>query len=513
MFNYPRCFICGMLAEIVVMATSFGVRAEEPNGLAVAAALEQAFVQAIAQAEPSVVSIARIRRPARLAPTKERGIGPDDPDDPESPDFVPNDFGAGIIIPPSDNPHERNSRKAYILTNYHVVRGGTVEGQEKPAETSIHVRLANRSRGYDAKIYAADPRSDLAVLTIDEPNAQPIKLGDASKLKKGQLVLALGNPYAIARDGSASVSWGMVSNISRRPELPETNARESRNDPPKGETIHHLGNLLQVDTRLNLGTSGGALINLRGELVGITTSLAALVGYENSVGYAVPVDEAMLRIIKTLSEGKEVEYGFLGVSLTPRAESSLHMRKRPGAQVMGVIANSPAELGGIKPFDLISEVNGKKIFSRVDLTREIGKLPPEEKAKLTVYRNSDDEPQTVTVELGKWPVRDDEGIIAARRRFDPWRGLVVDYSSGRQKHFQQGGLPDERSRSPMAVLVTDVISPSPAMAANLEQGDLITHVNGKSVTTPRQFYETVKGLSGNVTLQVQGKRQVTISAP
>src|SRR5207302_1902592 len=128
-------------------------------------------------------------------------------------------------------------------------------------------------RGYYARIIAADPRSDLAILSIDyaalglkssDLHAIPLRALSAP-LRKGQLVVALGNPYAIARDGSASASWGMISNIARRP----APVRQRETGVPRSETIHQFGTLLQVDTRMELGTSGGALVNLRGELVGV----------------------------------------------------------------------------------------------------------------------------------------------------------------------------------------------------------------------------------------------------
>ena len=127
------------------------------------------------------------------------------------------------------------------------------------------------------------------------------------------MVLSLGNPYAIARDGSASVSWGMIGNISRRP----APVRQRDLGPPEAKTIHQYGTLLQVDTRMELGTSGGALVDLRGKLVGITTSLAALEGYEKSVGFAIPIDSFSRRVIETLCRGYEVEYGFLGLTPLP----------------------------------------------------------------------------------------------------------------------------------------------------------------------------------------------------
>src|SRR5262249_34201964 len=153
--------------------------------------------------------------------------------------------------------------------------------------------------------------SDLAVLKIAANDLKPIRIGNASAIRKGQFVIALGNPYQIARDGTASASWGIVGNLVRQAELdPDVPLRER---PQK--RLQNQGMLIQIDTRLDLGTSGGALIDLHGNLVGITTSLASIVGYEKSAGYAVPIDDSTRRIIEALRQGREVEYGFLGVDM------------------------------------------------------------------------------------------------------------------------------------------------------------------------------------------------------
>lgn len=286
-------------------------RADDPDGLAVAIALEKALVSTIRQAEGTVVSIARYKP----APPLRVGDGPmpfdfeqrrremlRESQQPGSQDFVPNDFGSGVVFAPAGSPNER-----MILTNYHVVRGGPFAQRAKDAdEYRIYVKLANR-RGFEAKIVAADPRSDLAVLGIDLPalalrpaDVPAIPFPENPQLRKGQFAICLGNPYAVARDGSPSVTWGMISNIARRPapvgSLFDDEAR-------KRETIHHFGTLLQIDTRLHLGASGGPVLNLKGELIGLATSLAALDGYEKAVGYAIPLDASMRRIVDDLARG------------------------------------------------------------------------------------------------------------------------------------------------------------------------------------------------------------------
>ncbi len=220
------------------------------------------------------------------------------PTDPKDPSFVPSEFATGVVV----------DSKGLILTSAHVL-----------ADDSRYVVWTDR-KAYDAQVIAADPRSDLAVLQVTEKTSGsefvPIRLGDASKLRRGHFVVTLGNPYAIARDGEVCAGLGIVSNLSRKaPPVPgETNPRASR------PTLHHFGTLIQTDAKLNLGTSGGALLNLDGEMVGLTTALAAQAGYEQAAGYALPVDETFRRVVATLKQGREVEYGLLGVvpqRLTP----------------------------------------------------------------------------------------------------------------------------------------------------------------------------------------------------
>src|SRR5260221_10651799 len=217
------------------------VSGQEPNGLAAAAAIQEAFINAIESAEKSVLSISRDRRQALNNPdnrmpflARERGS------DPADPDWVPNEFGAGVVI----------DKTGLILTNYHLVRGGPIEGKpDQKTDQSLYVRLSDRRR-FEARILAADPRSDLAVLKLQFGDRK-VPIGDfpAFKLesktlpvRKGQFVIALGNPYAIARDGSASATWGIVGNVSRQAML-----EGEANDPERArnETIHHLGTLIQ----------------------------------------------------------------------------------------------------------------------------------------------------------------------------------------------------------------------------------------------------------------------------
>lgn len=486
-------------------AQSAAVRGDEPSGMGVAAALEQAFVKVIEQGEPSVVSIARDKvRPRTVDDFEDRGLRrPREDRSIANPNYVPNEFGAGVVI----------RGDGLILTNYHVVRGGPAAGNKKtPPDQELYVRLADR-RGFSAQIYAADPRSDLAVLKIETNGLQAIKLGNATRVRKGHLVVALGNPYAIARDGSASASWGIVSNISRPAHL---DGDQRDDEYRKKETIHHVGTLLQLDTRLNLGTSGGPVLNFRGEMIGLTTSLAAIAGYEKSAGFAVPINDSTLRIIQSLIRGEEVEYGFLGIDPRDVAQNEYEMQtlkpalRQPGAaRVYSVFPNSPASIGGLRAGDIILAMNDQAILSKTDLMREVGLQAPETEVKFRVWRQNR-EIVEVKVALGKWPVQDDEGIVASQRRHPLWRGLGIDYNTARYRHLPiqfRGG-----AEFPRGVLITEIESLSAAAAAEIQTGEFITQVNGQPVATPRQFYDAVRKVTGDAQLSLDGNRRVTLKA-
>lgn len=489
---------------------------QDPPGLAAAAAIQDSFIKAIESAEKSVVSISRDKRQA-VALRENRpfaGRGDRNPN-PADPEWIPNEFGAGIVI----------DKAGLILTNYHLVRGGPIEGRpDQKSEYMVYVHLPDR-RGFEAAIFAADPRSDLAVLKIPTADLVPAKLGNVIPPRKGQLVIALGNPYAIARDGSASATWGIISNIARQAML---EGEQTDLEYRRRETIHHLGTLLQLDTRLELGTSGGALLNLQGEVIGMTTALAAIVGYEKSAGFAIPFDDAMRRIIESLRQGKEVEYGFLGIQLDDVLASELakpewsaiarRIRQFGAVRIEAVLNDLPASRGGLKANDLIVRAGDKAVLSRSDLMREIGLAAPGSIVRIKVLREVRDrdwQELEVPVEVGKWPVIDEEGIVGKPQR-EPWRGISYDYVSARSRYF---GQPQARERN-QGVRVLDVRTGSPAAAREVQPGDLITHVRGVQILSPKDFAEAVSGQTGPVVLTIATPsdrssvfRQVEIKSP
>jgi len=467
-----------------------GALGGEQSGLAAAAAIEKALVDVIAGAEKSVVAIARVRkeRPGEtftleLRPDPfDRTLAPATAPEPTDPDFIPNEYGTGVVV----------DRRGLILTAYHVL------GEE----SDYYVRTHDR-KVYRARIKGADPRSDLAVLAIDAVDLAPITFGDASSLKKGRIVIALGNPYAIARDGQPSAAWGIVANLARKapPTPDETDSSGKR-------TLHHFGTLIQTDAKLNLGTSGGPLLNLEGQMVGLCVSLAAVAGYETAAGYAIPVDQTFRRVVDTLKSGREVEYGFLGIqpaNLGPREV----LAGMQGIRVDRVVVGTPAARpSGLKPDDIITAVDGQPIHEADSLVLEVGKLPVESVARLNVIR--DGRPRTLDVTLAKYPVRGRRIITTPAAA---WRGMRIDYPTAVVDA-------DSRAQSRMVffddgVIVTDVREGTPAWEAGLRPGIRIGQVGRTPVRTPNQFWAAVAGQRGPVQLRLaeEDEKPVRTVAP
>jgi serine protease Do len=458
------------------------LRADEPTGLQAAVALEKVLVDVIAKTEKSVVAIARVRTAERGAllgagqPPAFRGPLIDIDADPTRPDYVPHEFGAGVVI----------DAGGLILTNYHVL------GDVKEAEFYVWIQR----KPYKATVKAADPWLDLAVLKIEAENLTPIVFGNASDVKKGQIVVALGNPYAIARDGQPSASWGIVSNLSRV--APE--ARIPLRPMEGRETLHQYGTLIQTDAKLELGSSGGALLNLQGEMIGLTTSFAALVGYDRPGGFAIPVDADFRRTVETLKTGRLPDYGFLGVA--PALLTASERRAgRTGARIANVVASTPAAKAGLQTGDLITRVDGEEVIDDLQLIRRLSAMPAETQIVLSLLRGDlDGRPGralTAKVRLSKKRVEGPR--LAYASVIDPaWRGMRVDYATAAPTFWEQS-----RDLDPIGCVgVVQVERDSLAWKAGLRPGDFISLVGNSRVSSPRQFEAAVASAVGPVTLKL-----------
>ncbi|QEH37440.1 Periplasmic pH-dependent serine endoprotease DegQ precursor [Aquisphaera giovannonii] len=459
---------CWMLAAPAV--------ADDPPRPAAAAsdpvsALEDAVAAAIARAEPSVVAIHRdkaerpeevvIRGRPRLP--YERPGGVRFAMDPIQGDVISFDFGSGVVV----------GGAGQILTAYHVVKGAG----------RLVVRAAMRQQ-FEAEILAADPRSDLAVIApiaiagVPSPKLRPIPMGDASKLRKGSFLVALGNSFNAARkDGKPSASFGILSNVARRideeEDLSGVSARRS--------SFLNFPTLLQLDSKLNQGMSGGAVVNLKGELVGLTTMAASPAGFDNMAGYAMPMDRMGRRAVEILKQGKEIEYGLLGVR-PPRDRSN---------RVDSVSPNSPAGQGDLQANDEILAVDDEPILDFDDLILSINARSPGDRVRLRIRRGNEELARSLV--LAKFPV-DPEAIATVRPA--AWRGLRVDYQS---TALVTTRLPFAEPSGP-GVLVSEVEDGSPADKAGLKKLQVIRQVDGNPVTNPAEFAAAVAGTKGEVSL-------------
>ena len=502
----------GMLAGMMFLC-GFGTAAAQdasrvaPPGLQV---FEQSLIEVIAKCEGAVVAIARVlpgdEQPDDL-PRDPFGFRP--PPGPGDVSFIPREFASGVILA-----REPDDGARYVLTPRHVITGSRQRTAKRPEDVQYFVKLASR-HVVQGVLYNQDEHSDLAVLKLDPESVgltaeqvPTFKFGEAEQLRKGNIIVGLGNPYAIARDGSASASLGLISNISRRSSEGESPSKTG----DESGIIFEYGALLHVDLRLQLGTSGAAIVNTEGQLVGLATSLAALRGYESSVGFAIPFDADVRRIVKSLLDGNEVEYGFLGVMPVDATLSG--QRDREGkwlpvsaARLFGIGQQSPADQAGLKQGDCVLAVNGQPISGSSELMLKIGLLGPDASPRLDIWRPNQKERLETVVRLGKWPVYDDSSIMAPHPRHPAWRGLTVDYVTARRRFMPTNPL----GRYHKAVVVTRVEEGGRASEQGLQVGDFITHVAGSPVQTPAEFAAAVEDQTEGIELKLIDGRRVTVA--
>jgi serine protease DegQ len=346
-------------------------------------------------------------------------------------------MGSGVII---------DAKKGYIVTNHHVVDGGT----------EITVTLKDR-REFTAKLVGSDEGTDVAVLQIEADNLTQLPVGDSGALRVGDYVLAVGNPFGLGQ----TVTSGIVSALGR-----------------SSLNIEGYEDFIQTDASINPGNSGGALVNLKGELVGINTAIIGPSGGNVGIGFAVPTSMSSSIMAQLVKYG-EVKRGRLGVQIqdmTPELAKNLGVDHVMGAVIGKIEKDSPADKAGLKTGDVVVAVNDKPLIGSADLRNRIGLMTLGTDAQLTVLRNG--AKKNVKVTVGKL---EREVTMAA---------AVTERPTLEGATFSTVTLTDSKGKG---VRITDVARNSPAWQIGLRTNDNIISVNRKPVKTIEELNEALKG--------------------
>lgn len=367
----------------------------------------------------------------------------------ESPrEYKQSGLGSGVII----------DERGYILTNEHVVSDAD----------EIEVILSD-GRKIKGTVKGSDPRSDLAVVKIEADDLPVAVLGDSDKVRIGQWVMAVGNPFGfLMSNPQPTITVGVVSALHRSFSY-------------RGMYAHrYYGDLIQTDAAINRGNSGGPLVNLRGEVIGINALIYSTTGGYQGIGFAIPINRAK-RILDELIAGREVKYGWLGVqvqSLSPELVELFDFPVSQGALVAEVIKDSPADIGGLKKGDLICKIDNKEVNTSSDLVNTVSHLDVDQKVMITACRK--DKEITIPIIIGQRP-KEESVIIRkeASKVKKGWRGIEI-------KNSDKG------------IVVLKVTPGSSGFIAGIREDDIIDEVNREEVKDVESFDKIVKVLKGEV---------------
>src|SRR5437773_200696 len=372
--------------------------------------------------------------------------------------FKERSLGSGVIV----------TKDGYILTNNHVVDGAD----------EIKVARDKDKKQFTAKVVGRDPRTDIAVLKIDAKDLPFIMFADSDKIAVGDVVLALGNPFGVGQ----TVTMGIVSATGRG-----------------GMGIEDYENFIQTDAAINMGNSGGALVDTEGRLLGINTAIFSRSGGNQGVGFAIPANLAR-DVMQSLREKGRVVRGYIGASvqtLTPELAEAMKLKGQPtGALVGEVVPKSPSEKAGMRTGDVITAVNGKKISDARELRLMIGSMAPGTKVQIEVNREG--QSKNINVELAEMPPGEAEQGAET----------TPEESAQPEKATVFGGvavadITDEirnalnLSKDVKGAVIAEIDSDSPAAKAGLREGDVIQEVNKQPVRNAKELVAISKRLKPN----------------
>jgi len=432
----------GILTTLSLLVFTLPISAQTGN---TALSLQNSFREVSAEVLPVVVEVDTVNIIER------RSINPFEfffrfPGTPQQPDSQPSQpfrqegLGSGVIV-------ERRGNTVYVLTNNHVVDGAE----------EIDVNL-NDGRSFTGELVGGDPLRDLALISIKTNEEVPIaKLGDSDDIWVGDWVLAIGNPLGY----ESTVTAGIISAKGRVAD---------------GQSFTDY---LQTDASINRGNSGGALVNLNGEVIGINTFIASNSGGNIGIGFAIPINNARRAIDDFINKGS-VEYAWLGVNmgdLTDTLAEQMDLKNQQGAFIYNVYTGSPAMRGDIRPGDLIIRMDGRKIEGADDLSRTVASLEPGRKAPVKVVRDGDVLNVRITLAV--------RTIEKRSSKVNVWPGFSAVPVTAE--------IRNQMKLSPNTgnVLIGGVVEGSTASALGLRSGDVIKAINGKTVRNLKHFYALV----------------------
>lgn len=374
-------------------------------------------------------------------------FGPRNQEDSSTPrEFRRSGLGSGVIV-------YRSNGDVYVLTNHHVA-GGAEE---------ITITLYD-GRKFEASLVGSDEKRDLSLVRFKTKEEIPVaELGDSNNVMVGDWALAIGNPYGF----ESSVTAGIVSAIGR-----ETSGAGG------GDVAYT--DYIQTDAAINQGNSGGALVNIYGQVVGINTWIASPSGGNIGIGFAIPINNAR-KVVEDLIRNGEIQYGWLGITVgdvTRSIREDLGLSDAKGGFVFGVIDNSPAEKAGILAGDLITGIGNEEIEGRDDLIITVANLAPGTELGFDISRGGESVETTVTI-----AVRDDERIDSGKDKI--WPGFflvnVTDDIRERLATTKDAGN----------VVVGSVDEGSSAAEVGLRSGDIVSTINGVELEDVSDFYEII----------------------
>jgi len=465
----PKAVLCSLALASALGGVGFA-GAEHIEHLHDALALKMAsadegysqtgFAPVVKKVLPTVVNISSSK--VSKVPTEFFGQLPDDPmfrqffgDDSnrrfrtprQAPERREQGLGSGVVM----------TQDGYILTNNHVVDGAS----------TVTVTLADK-REFKAKVIGTDPKTDIAILKIDAANLPSITIADSSKVRVGDYALAVGDPFGVGQ----TVTMGIVSATGRS----------------------HLGiedyeDFIQTDAPINPGNSGGALVNDRGELIGINTAIIAHGSEGNQgIGFAIPANMAR-NVMEQIVEHGKVTRAYLGIvpqDVTPDIAKQFGEKEARGALVADVSAGSPAQKSGLERGDIILDVNGKPVADSNELRMTISMMAPDSDAKLKVLRNGSE--REIEVKLDAMPT--ERASKSADKSDNSANGALSGVSVDNldaQSASDLGLSPNTKG-----VVVTNVDPSSEAAEAGLRRGDVIQEVNRQPVKNTFDFERAMR---------------------